>query len=482
MYVNYGSGQEGVLFWGLSPSDNNTQINNYKAAYGITNPCAGTQGGGPAALNVVIDGQNFNGYPTFCIICPDKTLYFNICYPPSQACFDPYFEMCGPGLSVIPLSRIVQAPKVSTTFDVSSSDDWTVTENVPWLSVLPASGTGNKMLKVNCEENASGSTRSGNITITESGSLQSQVVTVAQLSYPTHSISLTSGWNSLSSYIMPANNHIADVFDQVSGSFVIATTLTDVYYPSGPLNTIIYWEHQSAYRVKMDAPASLQIIGPPETRKTLTLSAGWSLIPIVCNYPLDAATALGSLDLEVAKDVVGTGVLWPDMEINTLGDLNPGMAYYVLLNSGGSITFPYNSDQVVVVDPIAVELPENPWTDKILSSPSHLIIIWADGLQGIVAGDIIGVFSPDNNCYGVATIFGNGQNSLVTVYSDDMSTAEKDGFSPGEAFSFKLYRPGTQEIFELHARFDEGQPNKGYFANNGLSVVSRLWQSAIQLH
>ena len=481
MYVNHGSGQEGILFWGLSPSDDNNQINNYKANYGITNPCAGTQGGGSAALNIVIDGQNFNGYPTYCVVCPDRTIYFGICWPPTVTCFDPYFEMCEPGLSVMPLSRIVQPPKVSTTFDISSAEDWTITESVPWLSVLPASGTGNKMLKVNCEENATGSTRSGNITITESGSLQSQIVTVAQLSYPTHLISLSSGWNGLSSYIMPANNNIVDVFDQVSGSFVIATTLTDVYYPSGPINTIIYWESQSAYRVKMDAPVSLQIIGPVEANKTLTLPSGWSLIPVICNYPLDAETTLAPLDLEVAKDVVGTGVLWPDMEINTLGNLYPGTAYYILLNSGGTIAFPSNSDQVVVVDPIVIELPENPWTKKILSSPTHLISIRNNGLHNIVAGDIIGVFSPDNNCYGVVTISGKGKNSLITVYSDDMSTVEKDGFLPGEQFSFKLYRPGTHEIFDLQVRF-EGKPYQGYFAKDGLSVVSRLWQSATRLH
>jgi PKD repeat protein len=83
--------------WGLSPTDNNAQINAYKAQYGITNPCAGTQGGGPAAIDITIAGQTFLGYPTFCIVCPDKTLYFDICYPPQVPCFNPLFEQCGAG-------------------------------------------------------------------------------------------------------------------------------------------------------------------------------------------------------------------------------------------------------------------------------------------------------------------------------------------------------------------------------------------------
>ncbi|MFP4471972.1 MAG: PKD domain-containing protein [Bacteroidales bacterium] len=96
MYVNTGSGEEGILFWGLSPSDNNQQINTYKAQNGITHPCAGTEGGGPAAKDVVIAGQNFLGYPTYCVVCPDRTLYFDICWPPTEQCFYPYFDMCTP--------------------------------------------------------------------------------------------------------------------------------------------------------------------------------------------------------------------------------------------------------------------------------------------------------------------------------------------------------------------------------------------------
>ena len=81
--------------WGLSPSDNNASINAYKAAQGITNPCAGNEGGGPDAIDIVTDGQNFLGYPTFCVICPDKSMSFDVCWPnPAASCFDPYIEDC----------------------------------------------------------------------------------------------------------------------------------------------------------------------------------------------------------------------------------------------------------------------------------------------------------------------------------------------------------------------------------------------------
>lgn len=81
--------------WGLTPQDNNNQINNYKQNYGITNPCAGTEGGGPQAINVVNSGQPFIGYPTYVVVCPDRTVHYDVCWPPTVNCFDPYFEDCG---------------------------------------------------------------------------------------------------------------------------------------------------------------------------------------------------------------------------------------------------------------------------------------------------------------------------------------------------------------------------------------------------
>ena len=82
--------------WGLSPYDNNNQITTYKAQYGLSNPCAGTEGQAPDAIQQIIDGQQFFGYPTYCVVCPDKKLHFSVCFPPSVECFDPIITNCMP--------------------------------------------------------------------------------------------------------------------------------------------------------------------------------------------------------------------------------------------------------------------------------------------------------------------------------------------------------------------------------------------------
>ena len=96
IYQNTGAGQEDIEFWGISNNlfDTNWVIDQYKLDYNITNPCAGPWGGGTTAFSIIVDGQNFQGFPTYCVICPDRTLFFDPLYPPTVTGFDPYFEQC----------------------------------------------------------------------------------------------------------------------------------------------------------------------------------------------------------------------------------------------------------------------------------------------------------------------------------------------------------------------------------------------------
>lgn len=96
IYLNHGAGLGNIEFWGISNNlfDTNHLIDEYKATYNITNPCAGFQGGGTTAHSIVIEGQNFMGWPSYVVICPDRTMYFNPVYPPTVTGFDPYFASC----------------------------------------------------------------------------------------------------------------------------------------------------------------------------------------------------------------------------------------------------------------------------------------------------------------------------------------------------------------------------------------------------
>lgn len=96
IYQNTGAGQEDIVFWGISNNlgDPDAVIDQYRTNFNVTNPCAGPNGGGTTAHTTVISGQNFQGWPTYAVICPNRTLFFDPCYPPTVTGFDPYFGQC----------------------------------------------------------------------------------------------------------------------------------------------------------------------------------------------------------------------------------------------------------------------------------------------------------------------------------------------------------------------------------------------------
>jgi len=69
------------------------------------------------------------------------------------------------------------------SFEVVSNVDWTITENMPWLSLDVDSGTGNTTVTATFTENTTGASRLGNITIEEvaGGEGLSVVLSVEQL-------------------------------------------------------------------------------------------------------------------------------------------------------------------------------------------------------------------------------------------------------------------------------------------------------------
>jgi hypothetical protein len=385
----------------------------------------------------------------------------------------------GATLTVTPANRAVTPSAGSTTFSIASNTGWVVTESVAWLTAAPMSGTGNGTLTVNYGQNTTGTPRVGSILVTASGGSPAVTVTVSQSAYPSHAISLNAGWQGLSSYMMPVNNDIVDVFNPVSTQLIIAATLTEMYYPAGPVNTIIDWESQSAYKVKMNAAASLAIIGNPETNKSFALASGWSLVPVICNVPVEAAPLFAPTSLAILKDVAGTGVYWPEFAINTIGFLQPGQAYLAKLNSAATVVFPANAKEASGAQTIVYNFPDHPWNQIAVSPASHQIAILAEGMQGVLVGDVVGVFDESGTCFGVAAIQATDQNQILTAYANDELTTATTGFADGNLMYFKVYRPQTNEILNVEVGFDTRLPQQQYFQAEGLSAISVLKVSAV---
>ncbi len=288
-----------------------------------------------------------------------------------------------------------------------------------------------------------------------------------------HAISISQGWNGLSSYIMPAEPAMESVFSPISDELIIAQTMTGMYYPGQNINNIGNWVSHSAYKVKTNAACMLEITGETETNLAVQLNAGWSLLPVVTSDGADPADLFMPVNgFVIAKDVAGAGVFWPQYNINSIGYILPGKAYYVLMTAP------------VVVDYTGMKSSINLTGFKNLSglegfeitpTPStHTIAILPEALKDFEPGTIIGAYDQAESCFG-AVVYDSEFVSL-TVFGDDPTTAEKDGFFEGEMIVFKNltgFDPARAGLSGLNPTFDPQLPSADcLFTENGLSVIT----------
>ncbi len=122
-YTTHGSGTGNTKFWGISYIDANAAINTYKTTYGVTNPCAGTAGNGDSVTTMCQGLFTWSGWPTYSIVCPDKTVHWDVNYPPTATGFDAIFTGCGSSSSV---QDNENATRISYMFPVPAQNKITI--------------------------------------------------------------------------------------------------------------------------------------------------------------------------------------------------------------------------------------------------------------------------------------------------------------------------------------------------------------------
>ena len=305
----------------------------------------------------------------------------------------------------------------------------------------------------------------------------SDTLWIAVNSYPAeHHIQIPKGWSGLSSWVLPHNPQIENVFTPVADKLIILQTMNSMYYPSQTINTIGSWESQSAFKIKVTEDCTLRISGYDDLNKDFDMAIGWNLVPIVCNQPVVAIELFSVLysGLIIAKDIAGSGVYWPEFGVNSLGSLQPGKAYFVKMRNAGTITFPENDfTGFKTLDLPSAPDNQSPWGLVNNSPSSHIIAIPASVSQEFSQNSFIGAFTTEGICAGYCSI--NAQSQVLVVNNDDPLTSENDGFEVGEPLSFRIWDSGTGNDAPLKVQFNPGQPDhSGVFVADGISAISDI--------
>jgi hypothetical protein len=153
-------------------------------------------------------------------------------------------------------------------------------------------------------------------------------------------IELTEGWSGISGFIVPDNSDIVNLTYPITYPLIQIYNLSGVYRPGENINTLGDWDVYSGYIIKVSYDAQLPLCGAMPENKTVALNEGWNLIPVLSETPVSISALFQDVpEVEIVKEVAGFGIFWPQYDINTIGELLPGKAYFVRMNNSGSIDF-----------------------------------------------------------------------------------------------------------------------------------------------
>jgi hypothetical protein len=157
------------------------------------------------------------------------------------------------------------------------------------------------------------------------------------------------------------------------------------------------------------------------------------------------------------------------LDLNTIGDLQPGQGYQLKLSGAETFYYPSNT----------VRLPATtPYTDPGVASRlvytggntgnNATIIIPSGTMEGIEEGDEIGVFNHRGNLCGSALY--QGAAMAISVWGNDPSSPDQNHMIVGEPYHFSVSKKRTGEQLEAWMEFENAESN---YSVNGVSMLKK---------
>jgi hypothetical protein len=266
---------------------------------------------------------------------------------------------------------------------------------------------------------------------------------------------------------------MADINDDL----VIMVGNSGIYWPGYQVNTLGDYNTYEGYKMKMSDVNSLAFLGEMVEDQTVTFPAGYHMLPVLTNEPVNAIEFFDGLPIDFVFGMDGT-VYWPEGPIYTLETLIPGYGYLVKLNAEATFDFGFNLPKTANQNkPVQFENTTT-WNDVDKTGDIHMIAVSSNASEELESGDIIGVFNIDDVCTGMAKYSGNGEAIAIPVFADDITTEVVDGMIEYEPLRFKVFRSGV-EIELNNPVYSTEMPNyDGVFAVNGWSMITSFKEGA----
>ncbi|MBT3209768.1 MAG: PKD domain-containing protein [Bacteroidetes bacterium] len=164
--------------------------------------------------------------------------------------------------------------------------------------------------------------------------------------YDFQNISLPLGWSIFSTYMIPVNPDIHDVFSPIVSEIeMVKSGMGQIYWPAFSINQIGNLSLGQGYQVKTLSSTNLIVYGSicEPIITPVSINSGWNLIGYLRTSPAPIDTMLSSIVNEIVLAKNGFGlVYWPVYNINNIGNMIPGEGYQVKMNVAGVLVYPPN--------------------------------------------------------------------------------------------------------------------------------------------
>ena len=284
-------------------------------------------------------------------------------------------------------------------------------------------------------------------------------------------INLPQGWSGISSYLIPVDAHVENIFESLGDDLIILQDMQHAWWPAAGVNTIGLWSAQQGYKIKLAQQAAFSFSGYDAVSHSLLLHQGWNLMPVISNSDVPCSDLFGSMggDLVVVKEVAGTNVYWPSLQISTLDHLTPGKSYLVKATTENIITFPANMQKPEVSPAPAESRSVTP------TGNSHLVVFTAQAMAScnvtIYAGDKFVALDDQENICGEVTITDPAKDHVLVIFGSDSTNTNSTGYMNGEDIEIYL---DYGFMMPTLISYDNEFPNAQLYGDEGLSKIDWL--------
>jgi len=244
-----------------------------------------------------------------------------------------------------------------------------------------------------------GDAYTGNVFPSEDG--QYSIAYLSFLSIVTQWYSLNTGYQFISSHVVPTNPDMMVILDDLLDNSLgfVRNSGGNMFRKIGPnwLNNIGNWVTVEGYLFKMNASEDFLIQGTPINAQTpIALSTGYQFISYLPKNPMSATTAYAGImndNLSFIRNSGGNMLrkLGPNW-VNNIGNVIPGEGYLVKMNAPATLIYPAGTKSESTKNKVAIQ--HFNFEGGNAADPVYTIYISDATINGysLQSGDEIGVF------------------------------------------------------------------------------------------